>query len=235
VTFAKLQKLLKGATKAIANAKIQHSTNAELIAAKETQKRCNKRSKKNYGFARVMDAELIEEREAEYKAQTFKEVWKDLLRVKPWVRAKKTNKKKSLPSKPKARDKADHQLIEQLSPTTLQFLQPELRSPVKTTSPVKSTDKAEPRKALVAKKVPVKEAAGRAVKDRAGKSTSLVKTTSIPTPQRRTIRRAAGRAAERAAGCAAAQAEEQLPKEQVRQTQSGRISVKRVIFEAGRN
>jgi hypothetical protein len=49
--FAKLKKLLKGATKAFANAKMQHSTNAELVAAKETQKRCNKRSKKNYRYA----------------------------------------------------------------------------------------------------------------------------------------------------------------------------------------
>jgi hypothetical protein len=83
MTFAKLQKLLKGAIKAIANAKIQHSTNAKLIAAKETQKRRNKRSKKNYGFARVIDVELIKEREAKYKVQTFEEVWKDLLCVKP--------------------------------------------------------------------------------------------------------------------------------------------------------
>jgi hypothetical protein len=37
VIFAKLNKLLKGASKAIANAKIQHSTHAELIAAKENQ------------------------------------------------------------------------------------------------------------------------------------------------------------------------------------------------------
>jgi hypothetical protein len=50
IVFAKLKKLLKGATKAIANAKIQHSTNAKLVAAKETQKRCNKCLKKNYRF-----------------------------------------------------------------------------------------------------------------------------------------------------------------------------------------
>jgi len=106
VIHIKLKKLLKGATKAIANAKIQHSQNAELIAAKETQKRCNKRSKKNYGFARVMDAELIEERETEYKAQTFEEARKDLYKIKPWVQAKK---KKSSQSKRKPR-KADHRV-----------------------------------------------------------------------------------------------------------------------------
>ena len=72
--YARLKKLLKGATKAIANAKIQHSTNAELVSAKETQKRCGKHSRKNYGFAWVMDAELIKEREIEYKTQAFKEV-----------------------------------------------------------------------------------------------------------------------------------------------------------------
>jgi hypothetical protein len=51
VIYARLKKLLKGATKAIANAKIQHSTNAELVSAKETQKRRGKRFRKNYGFA----------------------------------------------------------------------------------------------------------------------------------------------------------------------------------------
>jgi hypothetical protein len=38
-TLIKLKTLLKGATKAIANAKIQHTTNAKLIAAKEVKKR----------------------------------------------------------------------------------------------------------------------------------------------------------------------------------------------------
>jgi hypothetical protein len=51
VNFAKLKKFLKGATKAIDNAKIQQSTYAELLATKETEKRRNKRSKENYGFA----------------------------------------------------------------------------------------------------------------------------------------------------------------------------------------
>ena len=45
VIHAKLKKLLKAATKAIANTKIQHSQNAELTATKETQKRRSKRSK----------------------------------------------------------------------------------------------------------------------------------------------------------------------------------------------
>jgi len=58
-TLLKLKKLLKGATKAITNAKIQHTTNAELIAAKEVKKRRGKRSKENYSFARVLDAKLI--------------------------------------------------------------------------------------------------------------------------------------------------------------------------------
>ena len=38
-TLVRLKKLLKGATKAITNAKIQHTTNAELLAAKEVKKR----------------------------------------------------------------------------------------------------------------------------------------------------------------------------------------------------
>jgi hypothetical protein len=50
IVFSKLKKLMKSTTKAIANAKFQHSTNAELVAAKETQKRCNKRFKKNYRY-----------------------------------------------------------------------------------------------------------------------------------------------------------------------------------------
>jgi hypothetical protein len=171
-----------------------------------------------------MDAELIKEREVEYKAQTFDEVWKELLRVKPWVQKKK---KKSSSSKPKPRDKADNQLIEQLSPTILRFLQPESRSLVKTTSPIKSSvkltslvksgSKAKPRKAPVPRRVPM----GR----RAAKSTLPTKTTGRRCPRR----------AGQAAGQADGQARGESPKRQVTQTRSGRISVKRVVFEAGTN
>jgi hypothetical protein len=73
VIYARLKKLLKGTTKAVANARIQHFTNAKLVSAKETQKRCSKRSKKIYRFAQVMDAELIKEREIEHKTQAFEE------------------------------------------------------------------------------------------------------------------------------------------------------------------
>jgi hypothetical protein len=108
----------------------------------------------------------------------------------------------------------------------LRFLQPESRSLVKTASPIKSLvkvtstkPKAKPRKALVLRKVPVIR--------QAAKSTSLVKTTG---------RRQAGqRQAGQAAGQAAAQAKGVSPEEQVKQTWSRRISVKRVVFEAGSN
>jgi hypothetical protein len=83
MTFAKLKKLLKGVTKAIANTKNQHSLNAKLVTLKKTQKRCSKQSKKNYRYAQVIDAKLIKKREAEYKALTFEKVWKDLIRIKP--------------------------------------------------------------------------------------------------------------------------------------------------------
>ena len=192
-----------------------------------------------------MDAELIKEREIEYKTQAFKEVQKDLLQVKLQVQVKKKKKKKksllskSLPSKPKTCDTADHQLIEQLSPAILRFLQLESRSLVK------SRGKATPMKALVLREVSVsRQAVGQAVKQLKSKATDQVmglgsgyrkgqtgKSTSLA------LRQQAGR---QAASPTAGQAKEQplndqSPRELVRQTQSGRISVKRVVFEAGRN
>ena len=63
VTCKKLKKLTKGSTEAITNAKIQSITNAELLTAKEVKKRRNKRLKEKNGRARVLDAELLQERQ----------------------------------------------------------------------------------------------------------------------------------------------------------------------------
>jgi hypothetical protein len=138
-TLLKLKKLLKGAIKAMTNAKIQHTTNAKLIAAKEVKKRQGKRSKENYGFAQVLDAELIQERENETKEKKFDAAWKELNRIKPTT-SKAKKKKGSLLKGPPAKSRshqATNQLIEQLSLAVLRFLQPESTSLVKATSPVK--------------------------------------------------------------------------------------------------
>jgi phosphoribosylanthranilate isomerase len=144
---------------------------------------------------------------------------------------------KSSLSKPKTLDTADYQLIEQLSPAILQFLQPESRSLVKSRG--KATE------APVLREVSVsRQAAGQAAKQLNSQATDQVmgsgsgyrkgqtgKSTSLA------LRRQAGR---QAASPTAGQAKEQLlkdqsPRELVRQTRSGRISVKRVVFEARRN
>jgi predicted acetyltransferase len=62
--FYKIQKLCKGASKAIANVSIQRTTNIDLIEAELTKKRANRKRGKNYVFGRVLNEETIKEREA---------------------------------------------------------------------------------------------------------------------------------------------------------------------------
>jgi len=68
-----IQKLCKGASKAIANVSIQRTTNIDLIEAELTKKkRANRKKGKNYAFGRVLNEETIKEREAFVQ---FKEYW----------------------------------------------------------------------------------------------------------------------------------------------------------------
>ena len=204
-TLMRIKKLMKGATKSIANTKIQQATNAELVAAKETKRRRGKRSKENYGFARVMDAELIKERELDWRFEKYEDALKGLLRMGPSIfgfRAKR--KKGSSPSKSKASSQqvptAQLQLIEQLSPAVLRFLQPESISPVKSISLVKETGK----KVLLGKAT--------------GKEKSIQK---APVPRKALVcKKVVEKAREQA---------------RVVQTRSGRKVVRTVAFEAGKN
>jgi len=76
-----LQKLQKSASKAIANSTIQRMTNVELIAAEITKKKQANRAKgKNYSFARVLNAETLQEREA---FCLFQDHWAHLSRCQP--------------------------------------------------------------------------------------------------------------------------------------------------------
>jgi hypothetical protein len=68
-----IQKLCKGASKAIANVSIQHTTNIDLIEAELTKKkRANRKRGKNYAFGRVLNEETIKEREAFVE---FRDYW----------------------------------------------------------------------------------------------------------------------------------------------------------------
>jgi hypothetical protein len=227
-TLLKLKKLLKGATKAMTNAKIQHTTNAELIAAKEVKKRRGKRSKENYGFARVLDAELIQERENETKEKKFDAAWKELNRIKPTASKAKKKKKKGSPLKgsllkgslAKSRShQATNQLIEQLSPAVLRFLQPESTSPVKATSAVKSVGIDKPsKKRLKANK------GGSKGSDTQANAQANVQANGGPDAEANAQIRSAR------------QVKDQEDKAgQVIQTRSGRVLVRKVRFEAGKN
>ena len=60
-----IQKLWKGAAKAIANASIQRTTNVDLIEAELTKKKQSDRGKgKSYAFGHMLNKETIKEREA---------------------------------------------------------------------------------------------------------------------------------------------------------------------------
>jgi hypothetical protein len=73
-----IQKLYKGASKAIANALIQRTANVDLIEAKlRNKKRSNRAKGKNYGFAYVLNEETIKEREEFY---LFKDYWAWILK-----------------------------------------------------------------------------------------------------------------------------------------------------------
>jgi hypothetical protein len=136
---------------------------------------------------------------------------------------------KSLLSKPKTRHTADYQLIEQLSPTILRFLQLESRSPVK------SRGKATPRKAPVPRKVSVnRQAAGQAAKQLKNQATDQVMGSGSGYRKGQTGK-STSLALRRQTGRQAAPPKDQSPRELVRQTQSRSISVKSVVFEARRN
>lgn len=67
-----IQKLRKGALKAIANALIQRTTNMDLIKAKlRNKKRSNRAKGKNYSFACVLNEETIKEREEFYSFKDY--------------------------------------------------------------------------------------------------------------------------------------------------------------------
>jgi hypothetical protein len=63
VIFEHIRKLAKGACKAIANIKIQQSTNAELLEAVAQNTRRGKRTAEHYRIAQVMNLDIVQERE----------------------------------------------------------------------------------------------------------------------------------------------------------------------------
>ena len=97
-----IQKLRKGASKAIADSIIQRTTNVKLITAKITKKKqLNRQKGKNYGFGRVLNAETLREREG---FCLFQEYWAHLSRCQPNLLGVVKKKKKALsPAKTPAR------------------------------------------------------------------------------------------------------------------------------------
>ena len=68
-----IQKLSKVACKAIADSQIQRTTIAEILAAAKQKKK--KQSHEHYGYARVMDLEVVKEREEVAKEKGFRAHW----------------------------------------------------------------------------------------------------------------------------------------------------------------
>ena len=78
-----IQKLRKGACKAIADRTVQQLTNAELIAAAKQQRKRHNRIHENYSYARVMDLEVVKEREVAAKSKVLQAAWQALLNINP--------------------------------------------------------------------------------------------------------------------------------------------------------
>jgi len=171
-----IQKLRKGASKAIADSVIQRTTNVELITAEMTKKKQSNRQKgKNYGFRRVLNAKTLREREGFCLLQEY---WAYLSRCQPNLLGPVKKGKRAL-SQAK---KACIQAVLQPTPSVLELLSPEklidldwaTGLAIDLTSPAKGVSKALgkakpiqtvampktaaiPRKAPVPKKVPVRK------------------------------------------------------------------------------
>jgi DDE superfamily endonuclease len=179
-----IQKLRKGASKALANVSIQRTTNVGLIEAELTKKKRSNREKgKNYTFGRVLNKETIKERQAFAK---FKEHWAWISKCQPnlLILKKKTQ------AIGQAKGQSKKQVIEQANGGRTTPAGPRTT----TTAGQKATTTAGPRTTT------------------AGLNERIV---------RAAVTEGTGQA--------------QKQDEQAIQTRSGRISVKRVIFEAGRN
>jgi len=79
----RIQKLSKGASFAFANAFIQSSTNTELLSVIAQKKERANRLNENYGLGRVMNAEVLYEREVGRKQEYFELVWLHFLKWDP--------------------------------------------------------------------------------------------------------------------------------------------------------
>jgi hypothetical protein len=78
-----IQKLSKVASKAMANAITQSVTNSELLTALKHKKSRSNRSNEHYGYGRVMNLDVIKEREAKVGEKSLKVAWDALMRLGP--------------------------------------------------------------------------------------------------------------------------------------------------------
>jgi hypothetical protein len=76
-----LAKIGKAACSVLADAFIQRSTNAELVAA--TKSKYQKRTRQHYSQARVMNMEVVREREAKAAEKAIEIAWRDLAKITP--------------------------------------------------------------------------------------------------------------------------------------------------------
>jgi hypothetical protein len=130
-----IQKLCKGASKAIANVSIQRTTNIDLIEAKLTKKkRANRKRGKNYAFGRVLNEETIKEREAFVE---FKEYWTQIPKCQPNLLIPLKKKKKAVSPTKKATP-----MTLQLSPSIMRLFSLEKATAQLEQSPLKSLSKA---------------------------------------------------------------------------------------------
>jgi hypothetical protein len=90
-TVLKIQKLCKGASRAIADVSIQRATNVDLITAELTKKKRSSRQRdhQHHTFGRVLNESTLRERESFCQ---FQDVWKELSRIRPNLLGKPTKK-----------------------------------------------------------------------------------------------------------------------------------------------
>ena len=234
---------------------IQRTTNVDLIKAELAKKKQSNWGKgKNYAFKRVLNLETIKEREA-YKQ--LKEHWAWISRCQPNLLIPK-KKKASSPVK-----KAAKRLDLQLTPSALSFLSPKkVKTPARQASPVKSIGKAPVSLALVlpqktkgqASGLRIRQAMGQATEQAAEQGTEQATEQAIgqvtgissvnepakgerkrATTRPRTAKTPMARAATARLPVTEGTGQAQEQEERVIQTRSGRRSVKKVIFEAGKN
>jgi hypothetical protein len=93
-----ISKLSKAACRAIADAHIQRSTNIELVKAAKAKPRKRSSTRENYGQARVMDMEVVKEREAKIAEKAIQNAWQHLSKITPSIFQESSSKS---PTKPK--------------------------------------------------------------------------------------------------------------------------------------